>query len=391
MSRFSKLYTRLTIGGPGKLPRAFSPVQEQMASHHPVLPPRFLFMQINNHCNLRCTHCDIWKKREEDGLLHRPLSRTREILAEFARMNPLGIVVTCGGEPLMDEEVYFQLCKEARVLGLKVFSVINGTRIQTIDAARRMLEEGPSEVSVSLDAATAPLHDLMRGVSGAFEQATLALELLLRARSESLSSRMAIHVMGMVCNSTYRTLEEFYELVLCRIGADKLKLNFIQPTFEPESGKEDTFFAREGQVDPDVLREILNRCDERFHLGLNPVWKDHVCMYFSSLAACDHLQRGWNTKVGTEQCFCNPFDRNLIVDLENTVRLCFNRSFRGQQLRRPGDLEAYWKGRSDIRNAMMHCNRFCAISHSVRAESSTLAGSEKAIDFLRISLGLDEQ
>lgn len=341
-----------------------------------LLPPRFMFMEVNKRCNLKCTHCDFWLRDDRDRANYLSRDRKREIIAEFAHMSPHGSLVICGGEPMLDLEEYFAMCRDAREHGLRVLSVVNGTRIRDAAMADRMVLEGPHEISVSLNSHDPAIHNETRGVRTAFDKAVKALRLLAEARDRHPEARSRIVVMGLIFRSNYRLVEEFYDFVLNDIGADNLKLNFVQPSFG-RGGVVDDFFENEGELDAAELARLIDRCDERFNLGLNPVWKENVAMYFRSLARTRDREKGWASQNGTTDRICNSFDRNLMVDHYGTVRLCFSTGFPGRKLERTGDLEDFWYTAEFIRTRMRKCNQFCGISHSVRAQSSTIEGQAK--------------
>jgi MoaA/NifB/PqqE/SkfB family radical SAM enzyme len=365
--------------------RARSPVQEKINAVHDRLPPRFLFLQINRRCNLKCTHCDFWMNDVDDRSEHRTPERDREIIEEFARLSPYGTVTFCGGEAMLNLEEWFALTRIAHENGLRVLSVVNGSFIQTPEMAERVILEGPDEISLSLDSPDPAIHDRMRGVSGAFNQVVRATRLLLEARERHPEiTKKPVIIMGLIGKTTYLHLESFYDLVLNRIGADKLKLNMIQPTFG--NPKVDRFFIEEGDVNPRRLLKIINRCDKRFTLGMNPVWKKQVGMYFRSVSRCPVRGRGWKSKAGTSECVCNAVDRNIIVDLHGNARHCFSHGFNDLRIEKKGDLAAFWKARDAHRDDMLHCNRFCGISHSLKAESCTRAGNRKVEQFIEQSL-----
>ena len=91
-------------------------------------PPRFLFLEVNKRCNLRCQHCEFWLRNDNDRDSYLSPTRKSEIIAEFAEMSPFGSIVVCGGEPMLDLDEYFAICRDARGHGLRVLSVVNGTR-----------------------------------------------------------------------------------------------------------------------------------------------------------------------------------------------------------------------------------------------------------------------
>lgn len=341
-------------------------------------PPLFLFIQTNKRCNLRCEHCDFWKLDDADRARYLGPARRHEVLAEFAAMNPQGSVVICGGESMLDLEDYFHISRTCRELGLACLSVINGTRVRDEATAERMIREGPHGISVSLNSHRPALHDRTRGVKGAFGKAVAALRLLVAARPPGGDTR--INVMGLVFDENYLELEDFYAFVLDELGADKLKLNFLQPSFG-QMGLVDPFFAAHRNVDPDRLVEVIRRCDQRFGLGLNPLWLHQVHMYFSTLRACPDAARGWGSHTRTTEHICNTYERNIMVDHYGVARLCFSGSFPGMRLDKPGDLRLFWREAEFVRTAMRGCNQFCGISHSVRRETSTCASRRPAALF----------
>ncbi len=337
-------------------------------------PPRFLFVHVNNRCNLRCQHCAIWKANDRGKERYMPWERQRAVLHEFAGLSPHGTVVICGGESLLDLDHYFAITTECARHGLRSLSVTNGTRIREPRMADRLLAEGPSELTVSLNSHIAEQHDATRGVPGAFRMAVDALGLLLDARERHPERQTPIYAMALVHDGNYRQLDPFYDFVLNDLGADKLKLNFLQPTFG-QSGRDD-FFARHHITDPEALEAVLRACNAKYALELNPAWIRQVVMYCRSVHDNRNAHKGWHGRAGTQEHICNAYERNVVVDLYGTAGLCFSTSFPRFRLSEYGDLRYFWYDYAEpIRNAMRHCNRYCGISHSVRREPATLASA----------------
>jgi MoaA/NifB/PqqE/SkfB family radical SAM enzyme len=336
---------------------------------------------VNKRCNLKCQHCDFWQLNDDDKPNYLSWPRKRDVIREFAELNPHGSVVTCGGESMLDLEDYLAIPMECRRLGLKSLSVVNGTRIRDEVLADRMIREGPHEISVSLNSQRPELHDETRGVKGSFKKAVQAVRLLLDARRRHPGGTTRIYVMGLIFDQNYRELDAFYHFVLNELGADKLKLNFLQPSFG-HSAAEDAFFARHCRLDPDELARLIEHCDGKFQLNLNPRWKHQVRMYFSSLLASNETNRGWQASTGTAEHICNTYERNIMVDHYGVARLCFSHAFPGAKLQRYGDLGRFWQSAGFIRERMRHCNRYCGISHSVRRESSTLRPDDPAAAYI---------
>jgi len=348
----------------------------------PLMPPRWLFPSINQACNQRCLHCRRWLSDEPEPDARIPITRTCEIIEEFSELTSVadggGNVVICGGEPLLAGAGYFEICAACRKAGLHSYSVTNGTLLPTDAKAECLLRDGPDEITVSLDSPDEEIHDRLRGCRGAFRAAVRAVRLLVAARRAlGLQDKRRIYVMGLICDVNYRDLDRFYDFVLNDLGADKLKVNLLQPTCEIAQGEPDQFFSEHARVNPDEFMDILRKCDEKHALGLDPIWIGQMGMYYRSIWRSYNLVGGWGSGMKTREHICNSYDRNIMVDLQGVARLCFSTRFPGMFLREPGDMRRFWESPETeaIRERMCKCNEVCAISHSTRRVNATLKGA----------------
>lgn len=332
----------------------------------------YMYVQLNRGCNIRCNHCDFWKLDEDPtGLTD---AQIVQLIAEYRDVaGPGARVVTCGGEPLMALDRYFAVARQCRALGLTFMSVTNGTLIKTPAFAEQVVAEGPHEISVSLDAPDAATHDRLRGGNGLWAVSTRGIRLMRDARDRlGLGNAVnKIYVMGLVTQSLVGKLDAFYDLCLNQLGADKLKLNVMQPSFG--SDPTDHFFQDEQIQDiPGFLAEVV-ATDAKYGIRRNPVWLRQVAMYLTSTARNERRLRGWSDVHATSEHICNTYERNIMVDLWGGMKLCFSPTFPSVPWTGPGDLRRFWGVDSlPIADAMTACNRYCGISHSVRKESATL-------------------
>jgi sulfatase maturation enzyme AslB (radical SAM superfamily) len=352
------------------------PAEKILLMQNPPPSPQFLYLEINTRCNLRCQHCMYWTNSDEDKPNYLANSRREEIMREFVELGGTTLV-SCGGEPMMDLDDYFTLSQAATRTGLKFFSVTNGTMVTDAAMAERVITEGPSEITVSLNSHRKDVHDTTRG-EGSFDAAVMALRLLLAAR-ERLASTKRIYAMAVICEPNWRDLDPFFEFVLHDIRADKLKLNIIQPTFEkPGAGtltKNDAFFKHHMISDPEAFVQVVEACDKKYNLGIDPQWISTVRMYLESMLAAPDREKGWASSALTRDHICNTGERNIMVNRYGLARLCFSSGFRGVQISEPGDLKRFWENSHDIRQEMAVCNRPCGVSHSVRAVSATVSAN----------------
>jgi len=285
--------------------------------------------------------------------------RRIEIIEEFASLNPQGNVAICGGEILLQPQRLFDLSRRCNELDLQSQIATNGSLID--DAmAERLILEGPSQIALSLNSATAAVHDETRGRNGSFDEVVRAVKHLQRARSTH-GRPTRIHIHTIISKRNYRELEALHQFALTELGVDRISMGFLQPTFGLEVSKADRYFAENVVEDDQALTDSLMRCDERFGLGLNPDWIEQAQMYHRSIRESGQAAQGWAVRRATEEHICETYQRNLTVDPQGVARLCFSSIFRGRKLRRRGDLTKFWNGADDIRRKMKRCHAHCGV------------------------------
>ena len=134
---------------------------------------RLVAWEITRNCNLNCIHC---RAAATKGPYSGELD-TGACLNLLDQIKAAGdpIVILTGGEPLMREDI-FEVASYGTNLGLRMVMAPNGTLI-TPETAQKMAQAGIKRISISLDGATAQIHDRFRAVEGAFEAAINGAEL----------------------------------------------------------------------------------------------------------------------------------------------------------------------------------------------------------------------
>src|SRR3954469_18903935 len=121
---------------------------------------------LTRTCNLKCVHCytDSAAMKYPDELSTEQCKAVLDDLAAFK----VPAVLFSGGEPLVRRDL-FELAEHARGLGLHVVLSTNGTLIDR-PIAQRFVDLKFAYIGISLDSATAAVHDEFRGMEGAFER-----------------------------------------------------------------------------------------------------------------------------------------------------------------------------------------------------------------------------
>jgi len=181
--------------------------------------PKWIAWEITRRCNLKCVHCRSSSELEVQGHPDFSLEEGQRILEDIhATAHP--VVVLSGGEPLLRPDV-FDLADYGTSLGLRMCMATNGTLVTT-DTCRFIRECGIKMVSLSLDGASAAVHDDFRNQPGAFEGTMNAIRLFNE------------HGIPFLINSSFTRRNKdqatkIYELVK-KLGATAWYLFMIVPT-----------------------------------------------------------------------------------------------------------------------------------------------------------------
>ena len=167
---------------------------------------RLLFWETTIRCNLTCAHC---RRLESDEAAVTDLSTAQAIdligqLAELGRNQPvMPVLVFSGGEPLCRDDL-FELVGKAGSLGITPALATNGTLINS-GVAEQIRDSGIVRVAVSLDGATAEVHNKLRQTEGSFER---VIEGIGHLRDKNVPFQINITL----TKHNAHQLEEVYEL-----------------------------------------------------------------------------------------------------------------------------------------------------------------------------------
>jgi pyruvate-formate lyase-activating enzyme len=127
-----------------------------------------------NGCNLKCSFCLVRQRHEITEARLGPEDYAR-FIREATQRAPVFAVAVQGYEPLLREAwPYTQaILATGRLMGVPTTLVTNGTAL--IDAVDLLKTLSPTKIAVSLDAASADVHDRIRGVAGAWDSAVAGI------------------------------------------------------------------------------------------------------------------------------------------------------------------------------------------------------------------------
>ncbi len=124
---------------------------------------------LTKKCNLRCEHCYISAGRISKAESQDELSTEEcfRVVDQICAVNPEALLILTGGEPLLRKDV-FEIAAYANDKGLWVVVGSNGVFV-TEELCQRIIESGIKGMALSLDSLDPAVHDLFRGVQGAWD------------------------------------------------------------------------------------------------------------------------------------------------------------------------------------------------------------------------------
>ncbi|MFC9596032.1 radical SAM protein [Streptomyces sp. NPDC056944] len=184
--------------------------------------PLEVLWDITYACPLRCSHC-----YSESG--RRPARRLSgdDMLRAADAILALGTEGVClaGGEPLLVPEL-FAVAERFTAAGVPVSLFTSGWTLDRASAGAVL--DAFSAVSVSLDGATAAVHDRIRGRRGSFDRAVAALGLL--TGDGRGTGRATVGVDYVVMRSNAHQVEEFLTAVAPRFpGLGQVSFGAVVP------------------------------------------------------------------------------------------------------------------------------------------------------------------
>jgi AdoMet-dependent heme synthase len=135
--------------------------------------PFLAIWEVTQSCDLACKHC----RAAAQPLAHPDQLTTEEgkaLIDQIADLH-IPIFVFTGGDPLKRSDV-FELIRYASDKGVKVAVTPSATPLLTRESIFKMKEAGLVRLGISLDGSTPEIHDVFRGLPGAWARTIQAIE-----------------------------------------------------------------------------------------------------------------------------------------------------------------------------------------------------------------------
>jgi radical SAM protein with 4Fe4S-binding SPASM domain len=162
--------------------------------------PFLAIWEVTQSCDLACKHCRAAAQpiAHPDELSN---AEAKALIDQIAEMH-VPIFVFTGGDPLKRKDV-FELIRYAADKGVQVAVTPSATPLLTREAMFKLKEAGLVRLGISLDGSTPEIHDVFRGLPGAWARTIQAIEWAKEAgipvQVHSTISRHNVHDLDNLC------------------------------------------------------------------------------------------------------------------------------------------------------------------------------------------------
>lgn len=232
----------------------------------PVRPIRAT-INVTHNCDSRCITCYAWKEKSQDELT------ATELCDVLCQLRALGItdLSISGGEPLLRGDLP-AIVRKACDLKFDRIHLITSGLLLSRERLAQLVESGVTSVYVSLNG-TENVHDMTRGIKGAYTKTVEALETLVELRA-SRFPRLEISVLTIVMGLTVGQVVEVANM--CRQWSIKLSLSPLDacPPWHDAISADLTIMSQE------QLDHVIGELHRMKRTSLSPIHDSHTSLEY---------------------------------------------------------------------------------------------------------------
>ena len=205
--------------------------------------------QITERCNYRCRYCNFW--RQESYPEEMTIEEWQNALLSLKSFIGSYIIQFSGGEPFIKPGFVdlLEFCHREKI-GWGVITNGSAFNRRTVE---RVVAAGPTNIDISVDAATPDIHDFVRGVPGSLDRITRAIELL-RSQRQQQDLDFPIRLKPTVHRLNFRYLPQLVEWAQ-QVGASTIDFSPVRTLLHPSEIETELWLN--DRKDIETLRDVV--------------------------------------------------------------------------------------------------------------------------------------
>lgn len=279
---------------------------------------------ITSRCNLRCRHCSVADMYFKGVSMPKLSLDDKLLIVDKLADGGVTNLSLLGGEPLTLGDELFAILKRAKKRQIHISVVTNGTLLNR-DISHHLIDDGLANLVVSIEGASAEVHDQVRG-AGNFERTMHNIETFLSLRQNATSPSLSVNTV--LCRPNRDTFAQM--IPFCRdLGADSwsaLTLNFIG---NAEENLDNLVVSQEEHTEVALeIGKLLN--SEGFELG-----KLKINLTLVYPLVWEYLCKKYNITLPQPEICCSASSSLVYISPIGELHLCDrvnNSGYTGLQL-----------------------------------------------------------
>jgi len=278
-----------------------------------------LFLEISRDCPLNCRMCLIghYKDKRKSKLTE---DEYINIITRFSNMRHdefPGLVAFCGGEVLKEYDLVINLSKKCRELGLICALTTNGYYIKS-HHYEELLTNGPTNIQFSIDSLDPEIHDNIRKFKGHWEMQINHLKNILKKKRELevKHGKKVDCLIGpsiIIAKWNYDKIMEMFSFFMEELGCENISFQPLMIQVDTVSEMND-FYSENLEIDMKILKINVEELRNSKYFNKYPTVDENSLNY---------LLKYFSENRRNDSTVCDSFDRNMIIDLEGNLALCF--------------------------------------------------------------------
>ncbi|BAP55563.1 Fe-S oxidoreductase [Thioploca ingrica] len=323
---------------------------------------------VTNQCNYQCRYCNTWKNTKDSEEMS--ISQWQIALTSLKKwLGPYVIQFTGGGEPFTKKNLVdlLQFChREGIQWGVCTNgSAFNFSNVETIVSAE------PMNIDISVDSATAAIHDFVRGTPHSLDNITKGIKLL-TAERDRRGLKFPIRIKPTVHSYNFRTLPELVDWAT-QVGATTIDFSPVRLAAQQQVKSE--LWIKPGELES--LRQIVETLIRMKQEGAPIETSDDRLRSYPT----HFLEQPINTGISP----CRVGLRHYYIKSNGEVITCWFYPAIGNVKDQSAKSIWYSDKAKQIRAQTVKCTRFGSIdcANSCLARRSFIQEIKRALLFLR--------
>ena len=306
--------------------------------------PVLIQVGITERCNLKCIHCDIWRKEKKEELSSKQWLEIIERIRDW--LGPYRLDIT-GGEPFIREDLIeiIEFCNRNEIGPV----ITTNATLLDKDAIRRLSEIDNLVINISLDGINQKTHDYLRGTIGTYYKVIEVLDGF-KSKDRKCSITLATILMGHNVTEIINILK----MVFVDGLADGVNFQALDHNFSAEY---DENWYKKSRLWPSetgknyftfIIDELIN-------------FKKNGLFVYNPIQQLEQFKNYFTNSENKTEALCDAGDSNFIINPSGEVLLCWNTEPVGD-IKKEKPEKIWNSSQADKRRAeIKKCSRTCRI------------------------------